>query len=293
MLSPIEEIRFWTAIMRDHGEFILTSLAYNEQQAINQAMYFKDSFSRLHEYSKVIAGVSKSNDSLGTLVQESSALLTAFINFKKVLLQRHLQCRLNTSLPPTFYNHMINEAIDFCKTLFDIQNGIKVNPICNNIDLHRKWLPDSAGHAATIACDLDPVEKQLSSKAKGFDKHFSGLAKKADELGMMLMRTCLANGVLEQLNREAKMVLEDFICYLDKIWILTSECKVLSTIKPLMPFHMMREEIYYLENIKAVEADIAGMKEAAAEAAEKAGVEAASKEAKAEEIERIKNRIFY
>lgn len=260
MLSPIEEMRFWTAIMRDHGEFILTSLAYNEQEAINQAMYYKDSFAKLHEYSKAIESAGGNVNSLGTLIQESTALLYAFVNFKKVLLQRLLGCQLNTSLPPSFYNHMINEAVEFCKAMFNIQNNVIENPVCKNIALHRKWLPDSAGHAAAIACDLDPVEKMLKEQAMDFEKHFSELGKKADELGIMLMRTCLSNGVLEQLNKEVKMHLDEFICYLDKIRVLTAECKVLSVIKPLMPFHMMREEIYYLNNLKAVEAEIAGTK---------------------------------
>ena len=298
MLSPIEEMRFWTAIMRDHGEFILTSLAYNEPEAINQAMYYRDSFARLHEYSKVIAGVSKNHDSLSTLLRESTALLAAFVNFKKVLLQRLLGCQLNTSLPPTFYNHMINEAIEFCKAMFIIQNNAAENPVCKNIDLHRKWLPDTAGHAATIACGLDPAEKLLKKQAMDFEEVFNKLGKKADELGIMLMRTCLSNGVLAELNKEVKMHLEDFLCYLDKIRILTAECKVLSVIKPLMPFHMMREGIYYLDNIKAVEAEIAGLKESAAEAkktvagaAAKAGAEAAAKDA--EGAEKVKNRVFF
>ena len=54
MLSPIEKMRFWTGIMRDHGEFILTSLSYNEQEAIRFANYYKEAFSVLHEQSKTI-----------------------------------------------------------------------------------------------------------------------------------------------------------------------------------------------------------------------------------------------
>lgn len=249
MLSPIEEIRFWTGIMRDHGEFILTSLSYNEQEAIRFADFFKIAFSRLHEQSKELLGM---ND-INLIINECMNLLLRFINFKKLLLGRLLKCQLNTSLPPTFYNHMINEAMQFYKAIINIQRNIPVNKLLEILNLHKIWLPDAAGHAASIASRLDPIEKLLISEARKFEKSFNSLTIKADELSKMLVRTGLNDGALKYINEEVKKEMAEFICYLDKIKELRLECKVMGILKPLVPNHMIREENYYLLKIATYE----------------------------------------
>lgn len=252
MLTALEELRFWTGIMSNHGEFILSSLSYNEQEAIQFAHFYKETFSRLNEQSKKLTSV---NDvvAVNLILNECMQLLLNFITFKKLLLRRLLECQLSTSLPPTFYNHMINEALEFYKTLINIQYNIPINPLLENLKLHKIWLPDAAGHAATIACDLDPVEKLLIIEAQAFEKCFNYLAIKAEELDKMLVRTALTAGALKHLNEEVKEKIEEFICYLDKIRKLTSECKVLGVLKPLIPDHMIREENHYLHKIGVYE----------------------------------------
>ncbi len=248
MLEPSEEIRFWTGIMRDHGNFILSSLSFNEQEAIQCANYYKEAFSNLHEQSKKLAGT-KDSQAFNALLRGCMNLLVCFISFKRMLLGRLLECRLNTSLPPTFYNHMINEALEFYKALVQMQNNLPADTLCENLNLHKIWLPDAAGHAATIASDLDPVEKMLIMEAKEFEKAFNSLTIKTDELSKMIIRTCLGNRALLYLNEEVKKKIEEFICYLCKIRDLTAECKVLGVVKPVMADHMMREENYYLDKI--------------------------------------------
>ena len=250
MLSPIEKMRFWTEIMSNHGEFILTSLSYNEQEAIRTAYYYKEAFSALHEQSKNIAA--KDTNALNQLLSQSLNLLMNFINFKRLLLARQLTCHLDSSLPPTFYNHMINEAIEFCNTIVRIQNNVRPNRLCENIEINKLWITDAAGHAAIIACDLDPVEKLLIKEAQEFEKVFNWLSMKTDELSCMLMRTCLNDGNLELLNEEAKKKLEEFICYLEKIRDLKAKCKVMGILKLLTPDHMVRESYYYLQELTSV-----------------------------------------
>lgn len=250
MLRVIEEIRFWTGIMRDHAEFILTSLSYNEEEEINHAEFFKLSFARLHEQSKQVSEGHVVNTEI---LNRCINLLINFINFKRQLLGKLLKCQLNTSLPPTFYNHMINEAMEFYKILIRTQSHAKVNALLEILNLHQIWLPDAAGHAASIAGDLDPTEKLLIKEAQQFEKIFNSLALKAEELGKMLVRTGLNDGALSFLNQEAKKNIEEFIAYLEKIKELTMGCKVLGTLKPLIPDHMIREENYYLHKVMSFE----------------------------------------
>jgi hypothetical protein len=250
MLNAVEEIRFWTGIMRDHGEFILSSLSYDEQEAIYTARFFKETFAGLHEQSKQLSN--GDTNAIELLASECTRALVSFIQFKRLLLAKLLQCQLGTSLPPTFYNHMINEAVDFCNTLFQIRSHTQMNPFLENLSLHKTWLPDAAGHAATIACDLDPVEKPLINEAHEFEKCFLCLSTKADELEKMLLRACLNDGALMYLNEEAFVKISEFICYLDKIRRLRLECKALGVLKPLIPDHMIREENHYLKHLEGL-----------------------------------------
>lgn len=250
MLSPIEKMKFWTGIMSNHGEFILTSLSYNEQGAIRAANYYKEAFAALHEQSGNIAP--NDTNTFNRLLSQSLNLLMSFINFKRLLLARQLTCRLDSSLPPTFYNHMINEAMEFCHTMVRIQNNVRPNKLCENIELNKLWITDAAGHAAIIACDLDPTEKILISEAQEFEKVFNWLSIKTQELSGMLIRTCLDDGSLELLNEEAKKKLEEFICFLSKIRDLKARCKVMGVLRLLIPDHMLRESYYYLRELESV-----------------------------------------
>ncbi|MCX8129856.1 MAG: DUF2935 domain-containing protein [Clostridia bacterium] len=252
MLSPVEELRFWTAIMRDHGEFMLISLSSREQDAIRTAYYYRNSFAVLHEEIKKYLDKPDAPE-ISTLANNSIPLLTGFINFKQILLRRLLECNMEISLPPTFLNHMINEAMEFFKVLSMLMSPIPVSDVMENIYLHKVWLPDAAGHAASIAAELDPVEKMLIKEAEEFEKCFNCLFIKADELGKMLERTGLDDGTLKHLNEEVRIKIEEFINFLERIYKLREQCKVLGTLKPLIPFHMMREENYYLARVKNVQ----------------------------------------
>jgi hypothetical protein len=251
MLSPVEELRFWTAIMRDHGEFMLISLSSREQEAVRTAYYFRNSFAVLHEEVKRYMDKPDATE-VANIINNSIALLTNFINFKRLILRRLLECKIEIGLPPTFVNHMINEAMEFYRTLGMMQTGVSLNPVKENIELHRIWLPDAAGHAASIAAELDPTEKMLINEAQEFEKCFNCLFIKAGELGKMLERTGLDDGALKYLNEQVEHKMQDFIRFLEKVYLLRAECKAMGTLKPLTPNHMMREENHYLAELKSV-----------------------------------------
>jgi hypothetical protein len=252
MLSSAEEIQFWTGIMRDHGEFISSSLSYKEQAAINTALYYKETFSLLHEQSgKPDAKEIKVSE--GEMPINLMKLVAGFINFKRFLLRRLLECQLDTSLAPSFYNHMLNEALDFYRIICKMSFSMPQNVTLELLELHRLWLRDASGHAATIACQLDMSEELLIEEARNYKQCFDDLWAKAEELEKMLLRACLTDGVLMRLSDEARMKMVEFMCYLEKIKRLLDECTVMSVMKPLIPDHMLREENYYFNKIEAYE----------------------------------------
>ncbi|KNF08974.1 hypothetical protein CLPU_4c00200 [Gottschalkia purinilytica] len=251
MLSPSTRIYFWSGIMRDHAEFFLTSLSSRETEFINAAHFYKTAFINIRKEAKMLRNKC---DSIATkaLVNKVISLLSDFINFKRLATRELLQCNIELGLPPTFVNHMINEAMEFYRELNIMKLGKSMNSVEENILLHKIWLPDAAGHASSIAAELDPTETIMIKEAEKFEKTFNNLFIKARELGQMLERTCLKNGSLEWLNKEVEIEINNFICFLDKIRMLREECKLLGTLKPLIPDHMIREEKYYLYNVKSL-----------------------------------------
>jgi len=251
MLNPTEELSFWLGIMKDHAEFFLLTLSYREDELIKKAVYYKEQFAQYEMAPKDVS--IKDNNSLSPNFNANvMATLLDFINFKRHLLRKLLKCQIEMNLPPTFVNHQINEAMEFYRSLCMIMSNEKVNPTSENILLHKIWLPDAAGHAASISGGLDPTEYLLKKDADEFKNIFEHLSIKATELGMELDRAEFSDGTLKYLNEEVEKKITEFICYLEKIEDLRSGCKALSFLKPLFPNHMIREEIYYLSNMKVL-----------------------------------------
>ncbi len=247
MLSPVERIHFWLCIMRDHTEFYLLSLSHRETESIRNVYCFQNTFIGLINEAETVA-TGYSADMVCNLVNKVTPVLINFINFKKQTLWKLLKCCIELNLPPTFVNHMINEAMEFYRELCSI-NSKPLSPTAENILFHKLWLPDAAGHAASIANFLDPVEFALIKEAEQFKMEFNNLFIKANELGIMLERTCLEDGSLYWFNKEVEKKIHEFICYLEKVKELRCKCRILGILKPLIPDHMIREEKYYLSNI--------------------------------------------
>lgn len=147
---------------------------------------------------------------------------------------------------------MINEATDFYNTIVRIQSNTQPNRLLENLELNKLWITDAAGHAAIIACDLDPTEKIFINEAQEFERVFNCLSIKTEELSKMLVRTGLNDGSLELLNEQAKKKLEEFTFFLTRLRDLKAGCKVLGILKLLTPDHMIREQNYYLQELASI-----------------------------------------
>lgn len=99
------EHRFWLQILGDHARFIHDSLAPKEEEEIERAKYFIESFDTLLEFARK----NLSAEELNTLTQHASAETEQLRAFKLHLLERHLVGKIAISLSPTFLNHMVNE----------------------------------------------------------------------------------------------------------------------------------------------------------------------------------------
>ncbi|MCX7710695.1 MAG: DUF2935 domain-containing protein [Clostridia bacterium] len=239
-----QDVQFWTGIMRDHAIFQQSTLAPKEQEYIQYATYYRDFFeSMLNEI--------KSTSDIRPVIPNLYQGVICFIEFKRMILQKLLTCGLQINLSPSFFNHQINEAMEF-KSL--LENPYQKCPIHmgNLASYIKKWLSDAAGHAAAIASFLDPVESLLIDEANKFKEIFTKLTIKASELELMINRTGVMDGSTEFLAEEAIEWLNKFICFADKIRKLRGSCKAMAngTMLPLIPDHFIREHRYAISKIK-------------------------------------------
>lgn len=237
-----EIIYFWASIMQDHADFILSALSSKETEFIRNAQYFKNEFNKIEKD----ATLEISNQYIDYII----SILNNFIDFKQSIIKRLLSCNIELGLLPSFINHMINEAFEFHRNLLKLRTTNKLEPKKENILLHSIWLPDAAGHAAIITTTLDSVEKIYIKEARMFESIFNEMFIKNFELGKMLERTGLEDGTLNYFNNEVEDRINDFIAFLNKLKNLRMQCKVMGIIKPLMLDHMIREERYFLMNIR-------------------------------------------
>ncbi len=244
MLNPSEIVYFWSSIMQDHADFFLSSLSYKETEFIKQAEYYKEEFGKLEK--------DANKEVIDNNIDNITNLLIHFVDFKKKAIERLLLCNIELNLAPTLINHMINEAMEFYRDLQKIKDSNGLEPLTENILLHTIWLPDAAGHAAVISDNLDPVETIYNNQATTFKKRFDELFIKSLELGKMLERTGFRNSSLEHFNFQVEELINEFIIFLNKIKNLRKQCKIIGNLDPLMVDHMIREEHYYLINIRSL-----------------------------------------
>lgn len=103
------EHRFWLQILGDHSRFILNALSPKETASVRQAEQFISLFDNLLE--KVRRPIS--DEELHKLNGEAYNAAMEIRKFKLSILTRHIEGKIDISLPPTFINHMLNELDEY------------------------------------------------------------------------------------------------------------------------------------------------------------------------------------
>ncbi|MGD8192683.1 DUF2935 domain-containing protein [Brevibacillus ginsengisoli] len=239
--AALFEHRFWLQILGDHSRFIFMSLTPDNVAEIQQADHFKRIFDQLLEQARQ----DLNEQQLQLLTNQATYYATSLRNFKLELLQKQLLGQIKTHLPPTFYNHMLNEIEEYLRILNYLSAG-QVPPNCHPLHLHLLWLPDASGHAGSIAANLDLVEKRLMERSQEFSKHFDDYHLKAIELAGYLRTNLTQFPALAQFTSDVELEIRLFTEFLEEIERLELDERILGTLSPLMPDHMAREECYYL-----------------------------------------------
>jgi hypothetical protein len=233
------ELRFWLQIMGDHARFIKSSLNPDQTNLVMIAGNFIEVYDRLLEKVRQLSAVKEPH------LTEITQLTLSLRDFKRELLADRLKNLPTTVLPPTFYNHMLNELEDFLKVLADIETGGQNQG--SIIGQHLLWSLDAAAHATSIGSDLDKVEYKLQEIAKKFEQSFDHFYIKAVEI-TGYFRSCPPSilPVLEAYNIQMTDQMKGFMIYLEDLKKGVIQQRVFGRLEPLVPDHMYREECYYL-----------------------------------------------
>jgi len=242
--AAIFEHRFWLQILGDHARFILNTLSPKETQTIQSAQQFIQSFDRLLEFSRRAL----TEGELATLSQQALHLTNQLRLFKLDILKRMLTGKITIGMTPTFINHMVNELEEYLRVLNALVAGSPV-PQFDAVHHDLLWLSDAVGHAASIASNLDMVEKRLIKKSHKFEVHFQQFYLKSIEMAGY-MRTQLRDfPAFRRFHSDIDIEMRLFMAFLQELEELELSAEALDRIMPLMPDHMMREECYYLTKL--------------------------------------------
>jgi hypothetical protein len=240
------EHHFWLQILGDHSRFILNALSPKETVHITKSKEFIELFDTLLDKSHK----SLTTQDLSNLNYEAYNSAMRLREFKLMLLTKSIADSIDVSLPPTFFNHMVNELDDY---LFILDSLIK-NKMRDDSDikLHLLWLSDGAGHASAIASRLDDTEKELVTRSKLYEKEFANLYVKSIEFNGYTRTGLHDFQALRNLNDKAYEKMNNFKGFLKELEEGIIQKKILSVLSPLVTDHMFREECYYLTKLSMV-----------------------------------------
>ncbi|WNR45439.1 DUF2935 domain-containing protein [Paenibacillus roseipurpureus] len=257
VMRSLDEIRFWSRIMKEHSLFLKLGFRCDDTQLIQEANHYYHIFEhiegRSHAYS-----VQTDPDQIRQFNMEVSAAVAHIWAFKRKVLGLIIQCKLpGGNNFPLLVDHTSREANYFRNRLHELNTG-RLEPLPDAIiDENVFFLRIMADHAKFIGHLLDPSERQLVEQARNFSHDFDTLLFQAIDLSGMRPQSQtepLLDQFLDQ-NRVSVVALRDFK---KTARDLIEACKIKSIIHPLLADHVFREAERFLTLIDLFEQCLTG-----------------------------------
>ncbi|WP_235959913.1 DUF2935 domain-containing protein [Paenibacillus silvestris] len=253
----LEEVRFWSRIMKEHSLFLKLGFRCEDTQLIQEANQFYSIFEQIegkaHSYNEATDPAQIQRFNL-----EAHTAATHIWAFKRKVLGLIIQCKLpGGNNFPLLVDHTSREANYFRNRLEELNTG-RLDPLPDAI-IHENvfFLRIMADHAKFIGHLLDPSERQLVEQARNFSHDFDQLLFQAIDLSGMRPQSQtepLLDQFLDQ-NRVSVVSLRDFK---KTARDLIEACKIKSIIHPLLADHVFREAERFLFIIDAFEVALTG-----------------------------------
>jgi hypothetical protein len=253
----LNEIQFWSRIMKEHSLFLRLGFRCEDTQLINEANRFYTLFEDIEQRSHAFRDDTDPS-TIQQFNQETYSAVSHIWAFKRKVLGLILTCKLpgQTNFP-LLVDHTSREANYFRNRLVELNQG-KLEPLEDAIiDENVFFLRIMADHAKFIGHLLDPSERKLVDQAREFSHDFDQLLFQAKDLSSMRPQSQtqpLLNQFLDQ-NRVSVKSLRDFKQTAKN---LIEQCKIKSIIHPLLADHVFREAERFLEIIDMFEGALTG-----------------------------------
>lgn len=257
VVRSLDEVRFWSRIMKEHSLFLRLGFRCEDTQLINEANQFYSAFEAIENQAHAFnAGtdpqvIQRFNVEVHTAASHIWA-------FKRKVLGLIIQCQLpGANNFPLLVDHTSREAFYFRNRLEQLNAG-NLDPLPDAIiNENVFFLRIMADHAKFIGHLLDPSERKLVDQARQFSEDFDTLLFQARDLDSMRPQSQtvpLLDQFLDQ-NRVSVKSLRDFK---KTARDLIEACRIKSIIHPLLADHVFREAERFLFIIDMFERSLTG-----------------------------------
>ena len=253
----LDEIRFWSRIMKEHSLFLKLGFRCEDTQLINEANQFFAIFEVIENRANAFT-VGTDPQTIRNFNEEVHNAVSHIWVFKRKVLGLILRCQIpGGNNFPLLVDHVSREANYFRNRLTELNTG-QLEPLPDAIiDENVFFLRIMADHAKFISHLLDPSERKLVEQANEFSNEFDKLLFQARDLDSMRPQSQTApllDQFLDQ-NRVSVASLRDFKRTARE---LIEACRIKSIIHPLLADHVFREAERFLFIIDIFENSLMG-----------------------------------
>lgn len=173
------------------------------------------------------------------------SLVTNLINFKTKVLSDVLSCHIFTRNYPSLLKHIIEEAKFYLSLIQKLQKCEEMMSTQQAYAQELFWNHIMSDHAKVIRGLLDPSEEQLIVGAESFVKEYENLTS---QLKVVIEKELPATLITQDIIRET----EEIQNFKQQATQGILECKIQSTIIPLLADHVLREANHYLRVLRTM-----------------------------------------
>lgn len=255
----LDEIRFWSRIMKEHSLFLGLGFRVEDTQLRQEAnefyAVFEDIERRANEFQ-----INTDPQTIREFNTEVGLAATRIWAFKRKVLGLILQCKLpgQTNFP-LLVDHVSREANYFRNRLEELNSGT-LEPLPDAIiDENVFFLKIMADHAKFIGHLLDPSERKLVDQAREFSNDFDKLVFQAADLSHMRPQSQTVP-LLSQFVDENRVSVKSLRDFKKTARDLIDECRIKSIIHPLLADHVFREAERFLIILDMFDQSLSGVK---------------------------------
>lgn len=253
----LDEIQFWSRIMKEHSMFLRLGFRAEDTQLIAEANQFQAIFEDIERRSHSFP-LSTDPSTIREFNSEVQNAATHIWAFKRKVLGLILRCKLpGQNNFPLLVDHVSREANYFRNRLEELNCG-RLEPLHDAIiDENVFFLRIMADHAKFIGHLLDPSERKLVEQAREFGHEFDQLMFQAIDLSSMRPQSQTVP-LLSQFVDENKVSVKSLRDFKKTAADLIEQCRIKSIIHPLLADHVFREAERFLFILEMFDRSLSG-----------------------------------